>query len=99
MQKKHPVLVAVARKFMEDNFRDNLTLKDISSHCCISEFHFSRIFKRHTCKTPYQYLLSIRLDYAKCLLRNTTRPVTDIASIRASIVWLILSLYSDLSLI
>jgi len=41
--------------------------------------HFRRLFKEDTGKTPVQYLLGIRIDYAKDLLRNSTLNVKSIS--------------------
>lgn len=41
--------------------------------------HFRRIFKEDTGKTPVQYLLEIRIAYAKDLLQNSTLSVKNIA--------------------
>ena len=44
----------------------------------MSEFHFSRAFKRTTGLTPSQYFINLRLEKARCLLRETNRSVIEI---------------------
>jgi transcriptional regulator GlxA family with amidase domain len=44
----------------------------------VSERHFSRSFRRTYGETPYQYLLSRRLERARHLLRTTDMQVVDI---------------------
>ena len=46
----------------------------------VSEAHFSRSFKRAFGVPPHRYLLTLRLERAKALLRDTDRAVTDIAA-------------------
>jgi AraC-like DNA-binding protein len=44
----------------------------------MSEFHFSRAFKRKTGLTPSQYFIHLRLEKARRLLRETNRSVIKI---------------------
>jgi AraC family transcriptional regulator len=61
------------------NFDMNIGLQQLAEHCCVSLFHFSRIFKAVMKITPHQYLSEIRLNHARILLENTKYPVTQIA--------------------
>jgi transcriptional regulator GlxA family with amidase domain len=58
---------------------EDVGVRDISDLVGLSRFHFVRLFKRETGVTPYQYLLQLRIRHAIGLLRDTKRPVTDIA--------------------
>src|SRR5688572_3936088 len=64
--------------FMHANFASRISLAEISTYCHTSLFHFSRIFKQGTSSSPYQYLLSIRLNHAESLLRQSSKTITDI---------------------
>jgi AraC family transcriptional regulator len=44
----------------------------------MSEFHFSRAFKRTTGLSPSQYFIHLRLKKARRLLRETNRSVIKI---------------------
>ncbi len=44
-----------------------------------SQAHFARAFKRAFGVPPHRYLLTLRLERAKALLRDTDLPVTEIA--------------------
>lgn len=44
----------------------------------MSEFHFSRLFKRSTGLTPSQYFIRLRMAEARRLLRETGRRVIEI---------------------
>ena len=46
----------------------------------LSEFHFNRLFKRGTGIQPSQYLIRLRIDAARRLLRETTRSVIEIGN-------------------
>jgi transcriptional regulator GlxA family with amidase domain len=45
----------------------------------VSEAHFARSFKDAFGVPPHRYLLTRRIERAKALLRETDRPITDIA--------------------
>lgn len=45
----------------------------------VSEAHFARSFKQAFGVPPHRYLLTRRIEQAATLLRDTDRPVTDIA--------------------
>ncbi len=45
----------------------------------MSQFHFCHLFKKALAVTPYQYLLTQRIERAKQLLKQTEQPIMDIA--------------------
>ena len=61
-------------KYMQ-NHQENLTLDYLSSFANISKYHLAREFKRYTGFPPNEYLLRIRLQQAKLLLKNTSSPI------------------------
>lgn len=63
---------------IENNFRSNLTLDCVAAHVGMTKYHFSREFKHYIGVTFTQYLINIRVEHAKKLLRETTLPVEQI---------------------
>ena len=59
-------------------FAEPIDVDDIAAASGTSRFHLSRMFKAALGKSPYQYLLDVRLEEAARLLRRG-RPVTDAA--------------------
>jgi AraC family transcriptional regulator len=57
-----------------------LPIAALAAEVGLSVFHFSRCFKATCGVTPHQYVLSLRLDYARMLLLESKQPVRDIAS-------------------
>ena len=65
--------------FIEAHIADNLTVEQMASVACLSQFHFAREFKAATGQSPYQLLTERRIVHAKALLTETDRSVVDIA--------------------
>jgi|SRR5690606_9071931 len=79
LKKNHLSTIEKAKEFMMQHFAQDISLMDVADACCISPFHFSRIFKTFTAHSPHSFLLSLRLKNAELLLKTTSYPVTDIA--------------------
>lgn len=56
------------KKYIEENFKEKITLDDIAEDLQINKFLFLNEFKKRINITPYQYLLIIRANYAKELI-------------------------------
>jgi len=59
-------------------FAEDIDVDEIASAAGSSRFHLSRLFKGATGKSPYRYLVDVRLEHAASLLRGR-RSVTDAA--------------------
>ncbi len=64
---------------IEENTGNILTVEDLSSRLEISSSHLTRLFKQSTGLPPCEYMIRIRLEKAKDLLRTEKLPVGDIA--------------------
>ncbi len=71
-------IVDNAIKFMREHLTENITLSDISTSVSLSPYYFSRLFKNETSFSPHQYLISMRIDLAKFLLKNTSSSIKQI---------------------
>ena len=65
---------------MHGRLGEKVTLQDIADTACMSRFHFARLFRRSTGYSPMEYLLHMRLEQAKVLLRQHAMPIGDIAA-------------------
>src|ERR1700730_7038152 len=63
---------------MVTHLEDDFSLIRLAREAEMSEFHFSRAFKRTTGLTPSQYFIHLRLEKARRLLRETNRSVIEI---------------------
>lgn len=78
--KKHePEVVQKARQFIQGHYHENITVPDIAAHVALNAFYFSKLFKKKTGTPPHQYLSSIRIQYAKTLLAETSHSLSYIA--------------------
>ena len=68
-----------AKKFIEQHYSENLTVKSIAKHCSISETHLYRIFKKSNSISPNDYLLDVRISAARKLLCITDLSINEIA--------------------
>ncbi len=73
------IKIDAAKEFIHSRSSEPISLDDISASCAISPFHFSRVFKRKTGYSPYEYLTRVRISRAKQLLGRNGTSVTSTA--------------------
>ena len=79
LKRHHLTTIEKAQDFLFLNFDKSVRLQQLADHCCVSLFHFSRIFKEVMSQSPHQYLTELRLNNSKLLLQSTHQSVTEIA--------------------
>jgi AraC-like DNA-binding protein len=67
-----------AKDLVDARYHDPLDVPELARAAHLSTAHFSREFHRAFGETPYQYLLTRRLERAAELLRNTDYSVAEI---------------------
>ncbi len=65
-----------AMAFIEASFAEPLSVSTIARAAGMSRFHFSRLFEAQVGKSPYRYLVDLRLARAADLLRTGRTSVT-----------------------
>lgn len=58
------------RKYAEQNFITLSTTEKWANMCHVDQAYLSRLFKRFSQKRPYQFLVSLKMDYAAYLLTH-----------------------------
>lgn len=71
-------LIDEALKFIEEHFREELSVKTIAQHIGLSESHFSRKFRRLMNSSPKEYVIRRRLTEAKGLLKTSSYTISEI---------------------
>ncbi len=61
------------------HYSGHITLEDMADVAGISPYHFARLFKRTIGQPPYQFVMAYRVEQAKKLMADRTRPIADIA--------------------
>ncbi|MDY6902815.1 MAG: AraC family transcriptional regulator [Cyanobacteriota bacterium] len=65
--------------YINDNIATEIKLSDLANLAGISQYHFSRLFKKSLGISPNKYVIKQRIERAKSLLKNPELSVTDIA--------------------
>jgi AraC family transcriptional regulator len=78
LKKYHLQTIEQAKNYIVNNFVEDISLAEVSDYCHVSPFHFSRIFKKITHYSPYQYLVDTRLKNAELLIRHSDLLLKDI---------------------
>jgi len=65
--------------FLHDHFTERLTVADLAGVAGISPPHFSRLFRRETGHSPLEYLIRVRIQRSRILLRAGTDTITSVA--------------------
>ena len=72
--------IAAAVRYLDEHFREDLTLQQLSDGACLNYEYFSRRFKKEVGMNYSEYLLQRRLEEGMHLLSTTDALVGDIAA-------------------
>lgn len=79
IKKNTDVYIQASLELVENNYASEILLEDMASAACCSIYHFSRVFKKVTGFSPYEYLIKFRITKAKNLLKTTDKSVDEIS--------------------
>lgn len=68
-------------QYIDQNYRETITLDTLAGICHGSPYHLQRTFKRITGITPVEYIQRKRIGEAMSILLHTDKSVTEIAGI------------------
>ena len=71
--------VRQAKEKMDKEFSEETNLDILSREASLSKFYFLRYFKKVYGCTPYQYLLSKRLNLAYSMLKQNKTTINEVA--------------------
>lgn len=60
----------IIRAFLDKNYKENLSLDEISDIFKLNSFYIIRLFKLHLNMTPHTYLLNVKINQSKKLLKE-----------------------------
>lgn len=67
-----------AAEFLREQYNCDFNLEQVAQIADLSPFHFLRVFKAQMGKTPYEFLLDVKIDRAKELLSIKDKNITEI---------------------
>jgi len=67
-----------AINFIHKNYSKDISLEEIAETVNYSSYHFIRVFKEETGKTPFQYLLDVKIEKAKEKLNKSDKSISEI---------------------
>jgi len=74
-----PDYIARTAEALENRYAEPLSLDTLAADANVSKFHLAKTFKKYYGYAPYEYLILIRLNAAKSLLKFTDLPVAAVA--------------------
>ena len=77
--KKNREAIDLGIEYIEKHFREKCTLEETAAYAHFSPVYFHGMFKLATGKSPYEYLISMRIEEAKRLLITEKYSMVEIA--------------------
>jgi AraC-like DNA-binding protein len=71
--------IAKSVSYIESNFKDPISIDRLAAQSNLSTRHFTRIFRDTYQTTPSNYILTLRMQHACLLLKNTSLNISEIA--------------------
>jgi len=81
--KQVPQIASIVKRALDMSVHKAFSLNNLVNDLFISKTEMIRQFKKAYDKTPYQYLLEIKVNYAKIMLLNSNQSIAEIASLLA----------------
>lgn len=73
-------LIKISENYIRNNYERELDLSTIAGKVFLSPSYFIRVFREETGLSPINYLLKVRIENAKEMLKTTNMKVRDIAT-------------------
>lgn len=70
---------SIARRYIENHFKENITLDDLAAAAHVSKYYLAHAFSREYGVSPISYLLSCRIQESLYLLSKTQMPLSQIS--------------------
>ncbi len=71
--------IRLAKKYMQENYRKNITLEDVAAVAGFHPAYFSTVFKKVTGENFLEYLSALRMKEARELLSDAGLRISDVA--------------------
>jgi len=75
-----PDVVSMTKRYIDEHFRESVSIQSIASVFGISDSHLRRCFKNEYGESPQEYLTNARMLSARKLLHSSSLPIRSIAT-------------------
>ncbi len=72
--------IRLAKQYINNHYAEQITLEDVSSYLGLTPTYFSSFFKKKTNTGFAKYLMNVRVEAAKVLLKESNSSVSEICS-------------------
>lgn len=79
LQAEHSEKLKTVLEYISQHYSEELTIPELASLCCFSEYHFMRFFKKHVGMTCLNYIKNLRLEKAAALLLSGERSALEVS--------------------
>lgn len=73
-------VIQLALSYIQEHYRTDISLQDVADYVHMSKNYFSEQFKQRTGMNFIDFVISLRLHYAKHLLEHTSMKVIDVGA-------------------
>ena len=74
-----PRSIQEAMNYMENNYTEDISLDTLATLTKTNKYHLAKEFKKYTSFSPHDYLIRLRINQAKILLKSSSLPAVKIA--------------------
>ncbi|MFC3282307.1 helix-turn-helix domain-containing protein [Litchfieldella rifensis] len=71
--------IAMAKQYIDENFRESINLDDLAERVGMTRFRLAKKFRQRVGVSPYRYVSQVRVWQAQSLMEQGQRP-TEVAS-------------------
>ncbi len=79
VQISEPDMIAMAARYLDEHYREDISIQELCVMLGISYSHFHRGFKQKLGSSPKEYLINNRLEAAKGWMESSGAPLREIA--------------------
>ena len=79
-EKEESSIIEKSKAYINENFKKDVSLDEVSREVDISPYYFSKLFKQETGKNFIEYLTEVRLHHARELLKNSSCSIKEVCA-------------------
>ena len=77
---KESVYSTYAIRYIQTHFKEKIRVQELAEHIGVSRSYLTKLMRKEAGMSPQEYLVSVRMEYARQNLLNTDHMIRDIAS-------------------